>query len=215
MNKQRARTDIEKEYRKKQLKKAALPLFAQKGFKSTTVEMITRKAHLSPAAFYLYFTSKIAIYRELNKDGIQILEGLLNKSLYEAQDNPVDKLYALAYAYFKFFNEYKEYFYITEILHLGNDEFFYNTQNVAELEARTLALLSLVANVIQEGIKQKTFKTVDPMKTAITLWGMIDGVLLLEVKKTTVFTKCPIEMVIQHMVDIAISGIRKVERHNA
>ncbi len=207
MQKQRARTGHEKEYRKEQLKKAALKLFANKGFKSTTVEMITKKAHLSPAAFYLYFANKIAIYRQLNQDGINILKKLMYDALQKAGTSSIDKLYALAHAYVTFFKDYQEYFYITEILHLGNKEFFYDTRMVKELEKQTLLLLKVVADIIEEGVNKGKFKTIDPMKTAVTLWGIIDGVLILEVKKSTGFTGYKIDDMVQQMMEIVLRGI--------
>lgn len=207
MKKQRARTGSEKEYRKEQLKKAALHLFSKNGFKGTTVEMITKKAHLSPAAFYLYFANKIAIYRQLNQDGIDILEKLLQDALLAAGESSIDKLYALAHAYVSFFKDYTDYFYITEILHLGNTEFFYDTRLVKELEERTLALLRIVAFVIEEGIQKGQLKKIDPLKTAVSLWGMIDGVLILEVKKSTAFTGYAVDELIAQMMDMVVRGI--------
>ncbi|MEJ5361680.1 MAG: TetR/AcrR family transcriptional regulator [Spirochaetota bacterium] len=209
MKKQRARTGSEKEYRKEQLKKAALTLFAKKGFKNTTVEMITKEAHLSPAAFYLYFNNKVAIYRALNKDGINILEDLMKQALDISGNGSVEKLYALARAYYSFYRENTDFFYITEILHLGNDEFFYDKRMVKELEKRTLALLQLVARVIEQGIVNNEFRKINSMKTAVTLWGMIDGVLILEVKKGTVFTGFTIDALIEHLVDMVLQGVRK------
>lgn len=207
MNKQRARTGSEKEYRKEQLKKAALQLFAKNGFKSTTVAMITKKSLLSPAAFYLYFTNKIAIYRQLNKDGIDILEKLIREALQNSKDSSIDKLHAIAHAYVNFFKKYQQYFYITEILHLGNTEFFYDTAMVRELEDRTLQILGIVASIIEEGIYANEFKRIDPMKTAVTLWGMIDGVLILEVKKSTGFTGFSVDELIEQMMEIVLHGI--------
>lgn len=206
MNKQRARTIDEKEYRKEQLKKAALQLFAQNGFRNTTVEMITQKANLSPAAFYLYFRNKITLYRTLNKDGIYILEGLLRQAL-EKNKSCAETLYALAHAYYNFFKDYRDYFYITEILHLGNDEFFYDSTMVKELEKKTMQLLQIVADVIKEGIKKNEFKKVNPLKTAVSLWGMIDGVLILEVKKSTGFTGFDVEALINQMMELLLKGL--------
>lgn len=208
MNKQRARTGSEKEYRKEQLEKAALQLFANKGFKSTTVEMITKKAHLSPATFYLYFVNKIAIYCQLNLDGINILKKLMYDALQKSGLSSIDKLNALAHAYVTFFRDYQEYFYITEILHLGNKEFFYDTRMVKVLEKKTLSLLTVLADSIQEGVKTGKFKIIDPMKTAVTLWGIIDGVLILEVKKSTGFMGYKIDDMVQQMMDIVLNGIK-------
>lgn len=207
--KKRARTGSEKEYRKVQLKKAALRLFAHNGFKNTTVEMITQEVQLSPAAFYLYFKNKIAIYRALNQDGIDILEDLMQKALHKAGRSCVDKLYALARAYYNFYRDYTDYFYITEILHLGNDEFFYDKRMVKDLEKRTLVLLQLVASVIEEGMENDEFRKIDSMKTAVTLWGMIDGVLILEVKKSTLFTGFAIDVLIEQLMNMVLQGIVK------
>jgi len=206
MNKQRARTIDEKEYRKEQLKKAALQLFAQNGFRNTTVATITQKANLSPAAFYLYFKNKITLYRTLNKDGINILESLLRQAL-EKHKSCADTLLALAHAYYTFFKDYRDYFYITEILHLGNDDFFYDATMVKELEERTIQLLQIVADVIKEGIKKNEFKKVNPFKAAVSLWGMIDGVLILEVKKSTSFTGFGVEVLINQMIELVLNGL--------
>jgi AcrR family transcriptional regulator len=203
----RARTDEEKQLKREKLLDSARVLFPRHGYQGTTIEMITANAGLSPAAFYLYFSSKTVIYRALNARGIDILQKEIEEQLASAGVSAREKIGAIARAYFRFFTGNRDYYDIIAILHLGQGEFFTNPDKVPDLEARTSELLSLIAGIIQEGVEKGVFSDADPWRTAVTLWGMIDGVLLLEVKKSTSFTKVRIEQAVERMTEIVVRAL--------
>ena len=207
MKKQRARSDSEKQYRKEKLQQSAKKLFSFHGYRGTTIGMITDDAGLSPASFYLYFASKLEMYRTLNNMGIDILESMVTSALKEAPGGSGAKIRAIAGAYFRFFMEEREYYHITAILHLGQREFFADLSMVPELEERTKTLLSVMASIINEGMKSGELVQVDPWKTAVTLWGMMDGVLILEVKQSTGFTGVKIDALVEQMTHLMLRGI--------
>src|SRR6056297_2848694 len=115
MKKQRARSDSEKQYRKEKLQESAKKLFSHHGYRGTTIGMITDDAGLSPASFYLYFGSKLEMYRTLNNMGIDILQTMITDSLKAAPAGSGTKIRAIAGAYFRFFIQEREYYDITAV----------------------------------------------------------------------------------------------------
>jgi TetR/AcrR family transcriptional regulator len=207
MEKQRARSKSEKNLRVEKLGSSAKKLFSLHGYRGTTIEMITDDAGLSPAAFYLYYKNKLEVYRSLNRQGMDILESMITEALSASPVTASGKIRAIAGAYHRFFSEERELFDITAVLHLGNREFFSDFTMVPLLEKRTKTLLTLISSIIREGIKSGEFRRVDPWKTAVTLWGMMDGVLLLEVKKSTGFTRTNAADLADRMIDIVVAGL--------
>ena len=205
--KQRARSDEEKQAKKEIILDAARILFSRNGYQGTTIEMITDEAHLSPAAFYLYFKNKTEIYRTLTAMGIDILGKIVMESIMRPDMSPSDKIKGIADAYFTYFNRHREFYNITEILHLGQGDFFADLNMVPDLENKATDMLKLIASIIQEGIDTGEFHQVDVWKSAVALWGMIDGVLLLEVKKTTSFVNEPIENLVTQMITLVLEGL--------
>ncbi len=215
MNKLRARTDDEKQLKKEKLLVSAKKLFSRHGYETTTIKMITEDAELSPAAFYLYFDSKIEVYRTLNMMGMEILERMMTRAIREGGESGGGKISALAGAYTDFFMKEREYYDIIAIIHLGQREFFMNRSMAPQLEERTRNILSLVASVISDGISSGEFRRVDPWKTAVALWGMIDGVLVLEVKQSTGFTGVEVSELVAQLIGLVGSGLARTGRHGS
>jgi len=59
------RREREKLYRKHEIIKAALQIFAQKGYKATTLDEIAEKSEFGKGTIYNYFSSKEEIYTEI------------------------------------------------------------------------------------------------------------------------------------------------------
>ena len=58
-------TRLSAEARRLSILRAAIPIFAKKGFNGTTTKMIAQSAGVSEALLYRHFPSKEVIYREL------------------------------------------------------------------------------------------------------------------------------------------------------
>lgn len=207
MQKQRARTEEEKEFRSQKIIESAKKLFSEKGFQGTKIGMITSDAGLSPAAFYLYFKNKFQVYRTISIIGTSILAEMIQSALSIEHDNSFDKIKALAGAYFNFYDQEREYYDIISVLHLGQKEFFKDNDLVPQLENQSLNLLKVLESIIQEGIKRKEFRKVDAWRTAVTLWGMMDGVLIMEIRGTTQYVELNISELISTFMDIVLSAL--------
>lgn len=205
--KPRARTQAAKLAKRTQLLEAALRLFSEHGFAGTTVEMITAAVDLSPGAFYLYFQNKLEVYRTLNAQGIDILKEDIHQAISWPGLDALAKLSAVAAAYCRFYCEHKEYYQIMAILHLGQKAFFQDFEMVSLLEHKTIALLQIIAAIIEEGQASGAIRAVDGWKTAVAFWGMIDGIILLEERRNTAFVKLSLDELIKHMVVMTFSGI--------
>jgi len=204
---QRARSTDDKLARKEKILESAKKLFSRHGYQGTTIEMITEDSGLSPAAFYLYFKNKLDIYRELTAAGIDILQEILVKAISVPSISPAGKIRAIAHGYLSFFCQHREYYDITAILHLGQKEFFANLDMVPQLEQRATDLLNLIHITIREGIKSGDFRQADAWKSSVALWGMIDGVLMLEVKESTGFVHTTLEQLIDTCISIVLEGL--------
>ncbi len=208
MEKLRARTSAEKEVRRLKLLKSARTIFSENGFQGTKINMITEHAGLSPAAFYLYFKNKMEVYRLLSIDGTRILKDMISKALSSEKGDCVQLIKALSGAYFEFFLQEREYYEIISVHHLGQKVFFENMNLVPQLEALSLELLKILAEIIEEGVERKQLKKCDSWNTAVTLWGMMDGILLLEVRKTTGYTKTDIHSLHSRFLELCLDALR-------
>lgn len=188
---------------------SAKKLFSLHGYQGTTIEMITRDAELSPAAFYYYFKNKVDIYRALTLDGTAILESMLAQALANAVPTSTAKLQALAGAYFEFFSTHREYYNVIAVLHLGQQAFFTDQNLVPLLEEKASALLQLLAGIIEAGIESGEFRPLDAWETAATLWGMLDGTLMMEIRGTTGYIGISIARLTDRLLDLILAGIKK------
>lgn len=209
MEKLRARTDQEKEERKHKLLISAKKIFYEFGFQGTKITTITNDAGLSTAAFYLYFKSKVEVYRLLSIEGTKILTGMVQQALSNHLQTCEEKIGALAAAYIQFFTDEREYFDIITVHHLGHKDFFANMNLVTQLENMSLELLKTLSAIIQEGVAKGEFRPLDSWKTAVTLWGMMDGVLLMEVKKTTDYIGLDIKELTRHFLQLCLLSLKK------
>jgi AcrR family transcriptional regulator len=209
MKKRRARSQDEKRDRREKLLESAKRHFSIHGYEATTIKMIAGDVPLTPGSFYQYFESKLEIYRTLSLMGMEILERMISESIGGPHGAASDRIRAVAGAYFRFFGEEREFYDIIAVNHLGVREFFADLKLVPVLEERSKNLLSLLASIINRGIASGEFREVDPWKTAVALWGFMDGVLILEVKKSTGFVNIALPDLVEHTIGLVLAGLKK------
>ena len=84
------RRELKKENTREQILKAAIDLFAGKGFEQTTVESITRKAKIAKGTFYNFFEKKedVLLYfldKEISKSGEEIERKIGERKTFAGQ----------------------------------------------------------------------------------------------------------------------------------
>ncbi len=189
------RREREKEQRKQAIIDAAEKVFFSKGFENATVDDIANEAEFSKGTLYLYFKSKEEIYLAIILRGMklmgEIFEARLKKSL-----TGLETVRELGRGYMEFYFKYPEY--MNAMMYYENMEILLeNEKGYADCDdfytkttGETFKSLDILVESIERGIKDGSVsKELDPVKTAIILWGEITGMLMVASMKKSILEK--------------------------
>lgn len=160
----------EKTDKREHLIKAAEELFAEKGFDGTSVRDIAQKADVNLAMISYYFGSKEKLLQVLIEQrfasSLELLEGMINNN----KMTPWEKIERLI--------EY----YVDKIL--GGRRFHsiinqeYNTDRSKEIIDLITGIkmrnFELIKIILEEGVKKKQFRKIDPEMTMASMMGTIN-----------------------------------------
>ncbi len=170
------RPDVSEE-RKQQILEAAIAVFARLGFRTARMDDIAEQAGLSKGALYLYYTSKDAIIAALltylfaqEFKRLRVLvesdrEGPVGEQLlrltqqFASTMQWMSRLMPIAFEFYAVAGRNKE---VRQFL----KEYFKDYR-------------TLLTHLIERGIEQGEFRTVDAEATAITLVALFEGLALL------------------------------------
>lgn len=82
---------------KARMRSAALALFAEHGYRATSVRDVMRACNLTPGALYAHYPSKESLLADLIREGHVRLEGILARVSEEPADGPPELLARLIY----------------------------------------------------------------------------------------------------------------------
>ncbi len=171
--------------------------------------MITEKAEVSTGTFYLYFKNKVEVYRILNSKGARILKSMITESISWPGMTPLSQLSAVASTYFRFYTEQRGYYDILSVLNIGQADFLKNEEMLKPLEDQTLDLLKLIESILKKGIETGEFQETDTWQATNALWGMMDGIILLDVRDNMEMIRCTPHDLFKQGMEIVFSGIIK------
>lgn len=181
MLKRRARTDEDKEKKSKRILVAAKELFFDRGYHETTVEMITEKAGVSIGTFYVYYRNKIEIYKALQDEGLDILLGMIHKVMGRPGIDARERITEIARTYLRYYRQYREYFDIMAILSAAPRELKETDSPLSKIiDTKTYDILKAIEGVLRQGVESGEFAIADTWKATNILWGIMDGLILLE-----------------------------------
>lgn len=205
----RANSIAAKQQRKRLLMDAAKELFFEKGYRDTTIEMITERAGVSTGAFYLYFKSKEEIYMALYADGIDIFHQMAERAISWPGMSALSKMSAIAHAYHRFYIEYTEYFEILAFIHMYETKLKERSEMSVALDAKAIALLRMIEGVIKEGIEIGELEPMDTWKATNVLWGMMDGLVMLAERKNAIVMGVTLEDLFKSALEIIFYGMTR------
>jgi len=208
----RARSKDDKEIKRRKLLDAAKELFARQGYMGTTVGQITVKAEESTGTFYLYFNSKTEIYRTLTIEGIRLLRHGIENAISGSRGGSAAAFTDIARAYLRFYREQQDYYSIIAIMHLGQEDFGRDTAMLEAVEKETVEIVRIIEGVLSGGIKDGEFGEVDPSLTTVVLWGMMDGIFLLDQRKVTGILGHNTEALVGAALELIFRGLAKQHR---
>jgi AcrR family transcriptional regulator len=173
------RREREKEHRRNEIVDAAEKVFFSKGMPNATMEEVADQAELSKGTIYIYFKNKEDLYLAIILRGLAILEEKFQEAVASCEDG-FGKTEAIGRAFFSFCNTHPNHF--QAMLHFeslsepaqGEPKDGYAT----ECQTQTVRIMELCGQAVQVGIEDGTLRSdLDPMKTAMTLYGMSVGLL--------------------------------------
>ncbi len=168
------RKEREKAERRRSILEAARELIKEKTFEEITMEEIARSLELSRATIYLYFSNKSEIFATLLIEGMRELKQGYEQAQVEGISEPMDKVRALAIAFFQFYAANHHYFDL--IVTKRNELLRDSSEEVqAEFSEAGSAVIDPVADVYQQGIDGGRFPKFPPEKMAYLLRAVAIG----------------------------------------
>ncbi len=169
----------EKEQRRNFIIDAAEQVFFTKGISAATMDDVAEKAELSKGTLYLYFSSKEQLYLAIHLRGLKILGEMFEEAFQKAKTG-IEKISAIGAAYYQFSVHYPNYF--NALIYYESHEINPGEADsvVADCHVEGQKTLGFVIQAIQVGIQDGTIRSdIDPVKTAIILWGQNSGLIQL------------------------------------
>lgn len=183
------RRQREKEQRRMEILSAAREIFFAKGLEGSTMDEIADKAELSKGTLYLYFKSKDELYVSLLSEGTEIFTNMMLESISEDM-KAEDKLRSVGNAYYRFYDEYPQYFKILFLLQHGefsDDKVDQDIQSNCMFEAGRS--LNLIESIIIEGGKNGEFTINNSWQATLFVWASANGVFTIAAEKHHEFMK--------------------------
>jgi len=183
------RKEREKEQRRNDIIDAAERVFFSKGWQNATMDDVAEEAELSKGTLYLYFKNKEELYLAIHLRGSRILKDMFEKAA-KGNVKGIDKVRAIGDAYYEYYRQYPDYFNAMiyyESIETNMEDLGTIASQCAIAGKETLEVLVLA---IISGINDGTIRhTVDPLKTAITLWGQSTGMIQIAALKGAIISE--------------------------
>ena len=138
---------------------------------------VAEEAELSKGTLYLYFKSKEDIYLAIHLRGNKILKKMFQIAVAN-QKRGIDKVRSVGEAYFEYYRKYPDYF--TAMIYYESRTIEFEDKNSIAVECMVegKATLDILVNAIYSGINDGSIRSdVNPIKTAISLWGQSTGII--------------------------------------
>ena len=174
------RREREKEQRRNDIIDAAERVFFSKGISAATMDDVAEEAELSKGTLYLYFPGKEALYLAIHLRGLSILLNMFEEAIHTAGTG-LDKIGAIGMAYYDYFKKYPNYFNALIYYESRDIEDHDQEDSIAhQCETVGKGVIGLIVSCLQEGIEDGSIRSeIEPLKTAITLWGQSLGLIQL------------------------------------
>ncbi|MCG8570861.1 MAG: TetR/AcrR family transcriptional regulator, partial [Spirochaetes bacterium] len=197
--------------KKRQILDSAIELFSTVGYQQTSIQDITKHAGISTGTFYLYYKSKVEIFRSIALEGLSILTEHSKKAVKQSPDNIQEQLIALARVFYQFYQSYYGYYKIFTFIQFNRKEYFQDQTIMEEVYERMKDTLNILEKVIERGMKEKVIQSNNSMQTALLLWGMMDGIFQQKIRISNLEIDIPIDDLIREAVQVIFNGIFKTK----
>jgi AcrR family transcriptional regulator len=184
MNDLADRRHEEKERRRAEILDATEAVAASEGWDDMTMDQVARRARLSRALLYVYFTDKTDLMFGVGERAMAILMRRCSEGAARQQCG-IDQLDAIGRAYVAFSQEYPVYFGVLARCELRAPENPNPDSNEGECARKGDTLQTVMTSALELGMRDGSIRADagQPTATAVVLWGFLHGVIQLSASK--------------------------------
>ena len=184
MNDLADRRNEEKERRRAEILDAAEVVAASEGWDDMTMDQVARRARLSRALLYVYFTDKTDLLFGVGERAMSILMQRCTEGAARHKRG-ITQLEAIGKAYVAFSQEFPVYFGVLARCELRSPRAANPDSNEGECARKADALQSMIVNTLDTGMRDGSIRADagQPAAVAIVLWGFLHGVIQLTASK--------------------------------
>jgi TetR/AcrR family transcriptional regulator len=184
MNDLADRRNEEKERRRAEILDAAEVVAASEGWDDMTMDQVARRARLSRALLYVYFTDKTDLLFGVGERAMSILMQRCTEAAVRHKRG-IAQLEAIGRAYVAFSQEFPVYFGVLARCELRSPRDANPESNEGECARIGDALQSMIVNTLDTGMRDGSIRADagTPAAVAIVLWGFLHGVIQLTASK--------------------------------
>lgn len=160
--------------KKEHIMNTAIELFAEKGFEGSSIRDLASRADVNIAMVNYYFGSKDKLFEAIVEYKATFMRGKLDEIASDTKRSEIEKIDAIIESYVaRILSQPSFHRILYQELLMGERETMQeNIINIFVKNTKTLR------NIIEQGVKKKVFKKVDPELTMATLIGTINQVML-------------------------------------
>jgi AcrR family transcriptional regulator len=184
------RRQEEKDRRRGEILEAAIELYREVGWDAVTMDAVARRARLSRALVYVYFTDKDDLHLAIAVRAMEVLQ-LRFSDAAERERVGIEKVSGMGRAYIAYAHEFPHYFDACARLELRAAE----GAAPSELELSCLqagnGVHAIVMAALQAGVNDGSIRA-DVGDLAVisrVLWGFLHGILQLAMRKAEVLAQ--------------------------
>lgn len=207
------RKEREKNFRRHQIQNAAKEMFLLKGFRSTTMEDIAKKAELSTGAIYQYFKNKDELYASMNVESLQSLTDEIEVVYKDRKLPPERKIVEIKEAMYR--NFVSDPLLLRVVFHVQLEDTLgiLDRQLLNRINALGKKTMNLMASVYEEGVKAGTFSRGHGLAHADIMWGTFAGLMMWEEAKRRINPqKDFLKSTLDRAFEIFCRGIERVNK---
>jgi AcrR family transcriptional regulator len=184
---------------------AAEALFAEHGFRGTTIQMVADAAGVNRALIFYYYGSKERLYQTLMEEASRALGEEMKLRLQRVRD-PVEALQAWIEVASQAMASRPQ------LLRLVLREVVGPGARVLPVERYIDELEAPLRSTLEEGVRQGLFRPLDSRLTAIGIFGLLSTYFRRRFATGEIFSA---EEVSRHVLDLILHGLLSGPRHNS
>jgi len=185
-----ARTEEDKAAKKEIIMKAALRVFARKGFCKTTMTDIAEEAQLGRGTVYWHFKSKEELFFAMYESELMEMDSYF-KEITASNLSALEKIKKMIELITDFYSRAEEFCKIMLNVFGEAPQTFKRDIN-SELQNIYQEYHQLIKGLLEEGIQEGSIKKIDTEQTASVLISMMDGIMIEAALKLTPVDKTTI-----------------------